>query len=47
MIKAGIIGTGVGMKHFEAISGYRKSKVTCILEKDKQVGDLVKEAIKN
>ena len=24
MIKAGIIGTGVGMKHFEAISGHRK-----------------------
>ena len=36
MIKAGIIGTGVGMKHFEAISGHRKSKVTCILEKDKK-----------
>ena len=47
MIKAGIIGTGVGMKHFEAISGYRKSKVTCILEKDKNKISKIKKKYKN
>ena len=47
MIKAGIIGTGVGMKHFEAISGHRKSKVTCILEKDKNKISKIKKKYKN
>lgn len=36
MIKAGIIGTGIGLKHFEAINNYRGSKVISILEKNKK-----------
>ena len=36
MIKAGIIGTGIGLKHLEAINNYRNSKVSVILEKDKK-----------
>lgn len=34
MIKAGIIGTGIGLKHFEAINRYRGSKVVSVLEKN-------------
>ena len=33
MIKAAIIGSGIGLKHFEAINGYRNSKVKIICEK--------------
>ena len=33
-IKAGIIGFGVGQKHFEAIQNYKKSKVKIICEKN-------------
>ena len=48
-INAAIIGMGIGQKHFEAIEGYRNSKVTIICEKDKKkiwihaasVGELV------
>ncbi len=32
MIKAAIIGSGIGLKHFEAINGYRNSKVKIICE---------------
>ena len=32
MINAAIIGTGVGLKHLQAIEGYRKSKVKVICE---------------
>ena len=34
MIKVGLIGMGIGQKHFEAINGYRDCKVISILEKD-------------
>ena len=33
-IKAAIIGMGIGQKHFEAIEGYKNSKVAIICEKD-------------
>lgn len=36
MIKAGIIGSGIGLKHLSAINNYRGSKVLCILEKNKK-----------
>tara|TARA_B110001452_G_scaffold262505_1_gene262636 strand:- start:1098 stop:2087 length:990 start_codon:yes stop_codon:yes gene_type:complete len=32
MINAAIIGSGIGLKHFEAINGYRNSKVKIICE---------------
>ena len=35
MIRAGIIGSGIGLKHFDAINRYKGSKVVCILEKNK------------
>ena len=35
-INAAIIGTGIGIKHLEAIEGYKKSKVLMICEKDKK-----------
>ena len=35
-INAAIIGTGIGIKHLEAIEGYRKSKVSIICEKNKK-----------
>tara|TARA_B100000989_G_scaffold295288_1_gene276046 strand:- start:596 stop:1588 length:993 start_codon:yes stop_codon:yes gene_type:complete len=35
MIRVGLIGMGIGQKHLEAIDGYRKCKVTSILEKNK------------
>jgi predicted dehydrogenase len=33
-IKAGIIGFGVGQKHFEAIQNYKKAEVKIICEKN-------------
>ena len=36
MIKVGLIGTGVGLKHLEAINGYRDCKVISILEKNRK-----------
>tara|TARA_B100000579_G_scaffold438030_1_gene471104 strand:- start:13606 stop:14601 length:996 start_codon:yes stop_codon:yes gene_type:complete len=36
MIKAGIIGLGIGKKHLDAIENYRNSKVVCALEKDRK-----------
>ena len=35
-IKAAIIGTGVGEKHFEAIEKYRDASVEIICEKNKK-----------
>lgn len=35
-INAAIIGTGIGIKHLEAINNYKKSKVTLICEKNKK-----------
>ena len=45
MIKAAIIGTGIGLKHFEAIHGYRSSKVIVIYEKDKRRNKILKKKI--
>jgi predicted dehydrogenase len=33
-IKAGIIGFGIGQKHFEAIQNYKNSEVKIICEKN-------------
>ena len=33
-IEAGIIGFGIGQKHYEAINNYKKSKVKIICEKN-------------
>ena len=46
MIRAGIIGTGIGLKHFEAINNYRGSKVLCIFEKNKKKATLLKKKLK-
>jgi predicted dehydrogenase len=35
-INAAIIGTGIGIKHLEALNNYKKSKVTVICEKNKK-----------
>ncbi len=44
MIKAAIIGSGIGMKHLEAIDQYRNSSVKIICEKDiKKVENLKKK----
>lgn len=43
MIKAGIIGSGIGLKHFDAINKYRDSKVVCIYEKNKKKAKLLKK----
>ena len=47
MIRAGIIGSGIGLKHFDAINNYRKSKVVCILEKNKKKANLLKKKYKD
>ena len=36
VIKAGIIGTGIGLKHYEAIHNFRGSKVKTIVEINKK-----------
>jgi len=46
VIRAGIIGTGIGLKHFEAINNYRGSKVLCIFEKNKKKATLLKKKLK-
>ena len=46
MIKAGIIGTGIGLKHYEAINNYRGSKVVCILEKNLKKIRILKKKFK-
>jgi predicted dehydrogenase len=45
VIRAGIIGTGIGLKHFEAINNYRGSKVLCIFEKNKKKATLLKKKL--
>ena len=47
MIKAAIIGSGIGMKHFEAIDKYRNSSVKIICEKDKKKIKNLKKSFKN
>ena len=47
MIKAAIIGSGIGMKHFEAINQYRNSSVKIICEKDKKKIKNLKKIFKN
>jgi len=47
MIKAGIIGSGIGLKHFEAINNYRGSKVVAILEKNLNKIKLLNKKFKN
>ena len=42
-IKAAIIGTGIGIKHFNAIENYKGSKVKIICEKDKSKIKLLKK----
>ena len=36
MFNAAIIGSGIGLKHFEAINGYKSVKVVIICEKNKK-----------
>ena len=43
MIKAGIVGTGIGLKHFEAIHNFENSKVLVICEKNKARANLLKK----
>ena len=47
MIRAGIIGTGIGLKHLEAINNYRNSKVICILESNKKKIKQLKKKFKD
>ena len=47
MIKVGLIGMGIGIKHLEAINGYRNCKVISILEKNKKKILLLKKKYKN
>lgn len=47
MIKAAIIGSGIGLKHFEAINGYRNSKVKTICEFNKIKFKELKKKFKN
>lgn len=47
MIKAAIIGSGIGMKHFEAIDRYRNSSVKIICEKDKAKAKILKKKFRN
>jgi len=47
MIKVGLIGTGVGLKHLEAINGYRDCKVISILEKNRKKISTLKKKFKN
>ena len=36
MFNAAIIGSSIGLKHFEAINGYKSVKVVIICEKNKK-----------
>ena len=47
MINAAIIGSGIGLKHFEAIHGYRNSKVSIICENDNKKIKKLKSKYKN
>ena len=44
MIKAGIIGAGIGLRHFDAINN-EIVKVVCILERDKKKVQKIKKKI--
>ena len=44
-IKVGIIGFGIGQKHFEAIHNYKKAKVEIICEKNLKKIKLLKKKI--
>jgi len=46
-IKAAIIGTGIGIKHFNAIENYKGSKVKIICEKNKSKIKLLKKKYPN
>ena len=35
-INAAVIGSGIGIKHLEAINKYKKSKVSVLCEKNKK-----------
>ena len=41
-ICAAVIGTGVGIKHYDAIEGYKGSRVKIICEKDKSKFKILK-----
>ena len=43
MIKAAIIGSGIGLKHFEAIHNFQNSKVLIICEKNLAKINLLKK----
>ena len=45
-ICAGIIGSGIGIKHFDAIQNYKKSFVKFICEKDKKKHLILKKSSK-
>ena len=47
MINAAIIGSGIGLKHFEAINGYRNSKIKIICEKNSKKVKELKSRYKN
>lgn len=46
-INAGIIGMGIGQKHFDAIEGYKKSRVSIICEKNKNKLNILKKKYPN
>ena len=46
-INAAIIGSGIGIKHFEAINNYKKSKVSVICEKNKKKISFLKKKYPN
>lgn len=46
-INAAVIGSGIGIKHFEAINKYKKSKVSILCEKDKSKIFFLKKKYRN
>lgn len=46
-IKAAVIGTGIGLKHFEAIENYKNSKVEVICETNKKKLNYLKKKFPN
>ena len=46
-IKAAVIGTGIGLKHFEAIENYKNSKVEVICETNKKKINYLKKKFPN
>ena len=47
MIRAGIIGLGIGQKHLEAVNNYRNSKVISVLEKNNKKINYFKKKYKH